>query len=203
MSRERGRDDTRSAIAVQAARLMARDGIEDYGLAKRKAARQLGVPDTRHLPNNDEIDAALREYQDIYQNADQPLRIKVLREQAVSIMRDLAEFNPHLTGSVLSGTAGPYATVHLQLFTDSVKAVELFLLDRKIPYKTGQSRLYAGNEPRVLPVFSVDDRGVDVELMVLELRDLRAPLRSTPTGRVIERAKLRVVEGLLGQAVSG
>ena len=203
MSRERGRDDARSAIAVQAARLMARDGIEDYGLAKRKAARQLGMPDTRRLPNNDEIDAALREYLEIYQNDDQTMRIKRLRQHAVRVMRDLAAFNPHLTGSVLSGVAGPYAIIHLQLFTDSVKAVELFLLDRKIAYKTSQIRLCAGNEPRVLPVFSVSDDGADIELIVLELRELRAPLRATPGGRVIERAKLRVVEELLDQVVPG
>ena len=82
MARERGRDDTRSAIAVHAARLMAQDGIEDYGLAKRKAANQLGIPDSSRLPNNDEIDAALREYQDIYRNDDQDQGIRMLREQA-------------------------------------------------------------------------------------------------------------------------
>ena len=99
MSRERGRDDARSAIAVQAARLMAEDGIEDYGLAKRKAAKQLGMHDTRRLPNNAEIDAALREYQVIYQPDDQRQRTQLLREQAVDTMRELADFNPHLTGS--------------------------------------------------------------------------------------------------------
>ena len=203
MSKERGRDHARSAIAVQAARLMAQDGIEDYGLAKRKAARQLGMPDTRRLPNNDEIDAALREYLEIYQNDDQAVRIRRLREHAVRVMRDLADFSPHLTGSVLSGIAGPYATIHLQLFTDSVKAVELFLLDRKIAYKSNQIRLYAGNESRVLPVFSVSDDGADIELIVLESRDLRAPLRATPGGRVIEHAKLRVVEELIGQMLPG
>lgn len=198
MSRERGRDHTRSAIAVQAARLMARDGIEDYGLAKRKAAKQLGIPETSRLPNNDEIDAALREYHGIYQSDDQAQRIRVLREQAVRVMRELAVFNPHLTGSVLTGIAGPYAAVHLQLFTDNVKAVELYLIDRKIPYKTSQSRLYAGQEQRVLPVFSLTDDGADIELIVLESRDLRVPLRATPEGRAIERAKLRAVEALLG-----
>jgi len=199
MSRERGRDDARSAIAVQAARLMARDGIENYGHAKRKAAKQLGMPGTGRLPNNDEIDAALREYQGIYQGDDQTLRIRALREQAVRVMRDLSAFNPHLTGSVLSGTAGPYAAIHLQLFTDNAKAVELYLIDRKISYRTGQSRLYAGHEPRVLPVFSVTDNGADIELMVLDSRDLRVSLRATPEGRAIERAKLRAVENLLGQ----
>jgi len=197
MARERGRDDTRSAIAVHAARLMAQDGIEDYGLAKRKAAKQLGIPDSSRLPNNDEIDAALREYQDIYRSDDQDLRIRMLREQSVRAMRELSAFDPHLTGSVLSGMAGPYAVIHLQLFTDNAKAVELFLIDRKMSYKTGQSRLYAGHEPRVLPVFSIVVEGVDIELTVFDSRDLRAPVRATAEGRVIERARLPAVEALL------
>lgn len=199
MSRERGRDDVRSAIAVQAARLMAEDGIEDYGLAKRKAAKQLGMPDARRLPNNDEIDAALREYQGIYKSDDQRQRTRLLRDQAISNMRELVAFNPHLTGSVLSGTAGPYATIHLQLYTDNIKAVELFLIDRGIAYRTAQTRLYAGSELRTLPVFTIDDEGTEIELTVLEMRDLRAPVRATPEGRVIERAKLQAVETLLDQ----
>lgn len=198
MARERGRDDTRSAIAVHAARLMAQDGIEDYGLAKRKAAKQLGIPDSSRLPNNDEIDVARREYQDIYQGADQSQRIRALREQAVRAMHELAAFDPHLTGSVLSGMAGPYAVIHLQLFIDNPKAVELFLIDRNIPYKTGQSRWYAGHEPRVLPVFSINVEGADIELSVFDSRDLRAPVRATAEGRVIERARLPAVVALLG-----
>jgi len=198
MARERGRDDTRSAIAVHAARLMAQDGIEDYGLAKRKAARQLGIPDSSRLPNNDEIDAALREYQDIYRSNDQEQRIRVLREQAVRAMRELAAFDPHLTGSVLSGIAGPYAVIHLQLFADNEKAVELFLIDRKMPYRTSQSRLYAGHEPRLLPVFSINVEGTEIELTVFDSRDLRVPVRATAEGRVIERARLPAVAALLG-----
>ena len=189
MSRERGRDDARSAIAVQAARLMAEDGIEDYGLAKRKAAKQLGMHDTRRLPNNAEIDAALREYQVIYQPDDQRQRTQLLRE--------LADFNPHLTGSVLSGIAGPYASIHLQLYTDSAKAVELFLLGRGLNYRTGQVRLYAGGELRTLPIFTIEDEGTEIEMTVLETRDLRAPVRTSAEGRVIERAKLPAVEALL------
>ena len=66
MAKDTVRNDMRSRIAHLAARLMAEDGIEDYALAKRKAARQAGVPDTRELPANEEIDAALRAYQQIY-----------------------------------------------------------------------------------------------------------------------------------------
>jgi hypothetical protein len=176
---------------------MAQDGIEDYGLAKRKAAKQLGMPDTRRLPNNAEIDAALREYQGIYQSDDQRQRIQLLREQAVNIMHGLSAFNPHLTGSVLSGTAGPYAGIQLHLYTDSAKAVELLLLDRGLSYRTGQVRLYAGGELRTLPVFTIEDEGTEIEMTVLETRDVRAPVRATAEGRVIERAKLQAVKGLL------
>lgn len=203
MSRERGRDDIRSSIAIQAARLMAQDGIEDHGLAKRKAARQLGIPDTRKLPTNDEIDAALREYQDIYKSGDHILRVNGLRERAVRVMRELDDFEPHLTGSVLSGIAGPYAGIRLQLFTDNAKAVEMFLLDRGISYHTTQVRLYAGREARVFPVFAMDYDGVEVELTVFDLRDLRAPVRATPDGRAIERARLNAVEALLGRDPDG
>lgn len=198
MSRARSRDDTRSAIAVHAARLMVQDGIEDYGLAKRKAAKQLGILETGRLPNNDEIDAARREYQGIYQGGEQVRRIRVLRERAVRAMRDLASFDPHLTGSVLSGMAGPYALIHLQLFADNPKGVELFLMDRNMPYQTGQARLYAGQELRVLPVFSIADEDVEIELTVLDTRDLRTPLRATAGGRIIERARLPAVEAMLG-----
>lgn len=197
MSRERGRDDTRRAIAVHAARLMAQDGIEDYGLAKRKAAKLLGIPDARRLPNNDEIDAALREYRDIYRDESQDLRLRRLREQALRAMREFAGFDPHLTGSVLSGSAGPYAVIHLQLYADNPKSVELFLIDRGIVYKTGESRLYAGNELRVLPVFAIEGEDADIELTVLDPRDLRAPLRATPEGRIIERVRPAAVEALL------
>jgi hypothetical protein len=87
--------------------------------------------------------------------------------------------------------------IHLQLFTENPKAVELFLIDRKMPYKTSQSRLYAGHELRVLPVFNINVDGADIELTVFDSRDLRAPLRATPEGRVIERAKLSAVSALL------
>ncbi len=197
MPRERSRDDTRRAIAVRAARLMAQDGIEDYGLAKRKAAKQMGLPESGKLPTNDEIDVALREYQGIYQGDAQAQRIRELRQHAVKVMRELMDFDPHLTGSALSGIAGPYASIHLQLFADNIKAVELLLINRDIAYKTTQTRLYAGQEVRVLPVFTITDDGIEVDLTVFELRDLRMPARATPEGRTIERARLAAVQNLL------
>lgn len=197
MAKDIGRNDTRSRIAHLAARLMAEDGIESYALAKRKAARQVGAPDTRELPANEEIDSALRTYQQIYHPEDHRDRLRELREKAVCAMREFARFNPYLTGSVLSGNAGKYADINLQLYTDNVKSVELYLIDRRIPYKAAQNRLYSAEGPHIVPVYSIRDDGTDIELTVLSLRELRAPLRTRLEGRAIERAKLPAVEALL------
>jgi len=197
MPKDNGRNDRRSRIAYLAARLMAEDGIEDYALAKRKAARQAGMPETRELPTNEEVEEAFRTYQQIYHHEEHRNRLRVLRETAVRAMRELARFNPQLTGSVLSGNAGKYADVNLQLFTDNEKAVELYLIDRRIPYKSAQSRLYSGEEMRTVPVYTLSDHGTDIELTVLSPLDLRSPLRTSPEGKNIERAKLPAVEQLV------
>ena len=197
MAKDTGRNDTRSRIAHLAARLMAEDGIEDYALAKRKAARQAGAPDTRELPANEEIDTALRTYQQIYHPEDHRGRLRELREKAVRAMHELSRFNPHLTGSVLSGNAGKYADINLQLYTDNVKSVELYLIDHRIPYKTAQNRLYSGEGQHTVPVYTVHDDGTDIELTVLSPRELRVPIRTRLEGKAIERAKLTAVEALL------
>lgn len=198
MPKETGRNDRRSAIAYLAARLMAEDGIEDYALAKRKAARQAGLPDTRDLPSNDEIEAALKAHQQIYQRDTHHDRLRALRETALRVMRELAQFDPHLTGPVLAGTAGKYAGISLQLFVDSAKAVELYLIDRGIPYHAAESRLYfSGSERLTALVYTFEDDDSEIELTVLSTRELRGPLRTGPDGKNIERARIATVERLL------
>lgn len=199
MARDHGRNDERSRIAHFAARLMAEDGIEDYALAKRKAARQAGAPDSRQLPTNDEIDAALRAYRRLYHENEQRDRLHLLRTKALGAMRAFIQFNPYLIGSVLNGNAGKYADIDLQLFTDNAKAVELYLIDRQISYKTTQSRLYSGEELCTFPVFTINDDGTDILLTILATRDLRVPVKTSLEGKPIERAKLQAVEMLLAE----
>ncbi|MBM3340748.1 MAG: hypothetical protein FJY56_01330 [Betaproteobacteria bacterium] len=199
MSRSPARNDARAQIAYLAARIMAEDGVEDYGLAKKKAARQAGVGDARQLPGNDEIDAALRAYRGIYQAGAHRERLAQLRELAVRAMIELEIFNPHLTGSVLSGNAGKYAGIELQLFTDDAKAVELYLIDRGIDYESGQANLYCGEARITVPSFTLNDEAAPIELTVFSPRDARMPLKTSPAGKAIERAKLAEVEVLLAQ----
>src|ERR1700757_5313725 len=111
MGKSRSRRDAnlRRHLAYIAARMMAEDGIADYGAAKVKAARQAGLSDANLLPDNQEIEEALREYQGLYQKEERPAQLRHLREVAVRAMRELEAFRPALVGSVLSGTAGMYS----------------------------------------------------------------------------------------------
>src|ERR1700687_1804929 len=151
---------TRARIAAAAARIMAEDGIDDFALAKRKAAKQLGAAEGQGLPGNDEIEAELRAYRELYQAGEHPALVAELLGLALDAMRALERFNPYLTGPVLKGIAGPYAEIDLQLFPDSEKDVEIFLLARKISFAPEESRRYAGDRARAVSVLMLAWQGV-------------------------------------------
>src|SRR3954467_3644952 len=152
--------DMRARIAATAARIMAEDGVDDFALAKRKAARQLGAADTHALPRNDEVEAELRAYRALYQADEHPELVDELRRVALGAMQALERFSPYLTGPVLSGIAGPHAEIDLQLFPDSAKEVEIFLLDRGITFTTHEARRYTGDRAREVSVMSLSWEGV-------------------------------------------
>lgn len=187
----------RARIAAVAARIMAEDGVEDYGQAKRKAARQLGAEDTQALPKNDEVEFELRTYQALYQGEEQRSRIRNLRRHALEAMRLLERFRPYLSGPVLKGTAGRYSDIDLQLFTDDSKSVELFLLNQGIPYEVAEQRHYAGDRERAIGVLRFDWLGSPVSAAVYCSNDERGTLRSTAAGRPMERAGFDAVKQLL------
>jgi hypothetical protein len=202
MSKEHGPQQRhmREQIAQLAARLIAEDGVHDYALAKRKAARQLGAPATHNLPANAEVEQALRSYQAIYQKDEQDQRLRLLRQQALEAMRLLTPFNPHLTGAVLNGTAPRHSDIHLQLFADSSKEVEMFLLNRKIPYRCGHKRFRIGDERVQVPAFTLQGDPARIEIAVFATGDLRKTPTHPIDGKPLERAKIAEVEALLALA---
>ncbi|MDZ4203062.1 MAG: hypothetical protein U1C96_13050 [Gallionella sp.] len=162
------RDLMRVQLAHQAAKLMAEDGITDHAFAKRKAARQLGATDTRHLPSNEEIDAALHSYRQLYQHDSHPGVLHQLRTEALAVMRLLSEFKPYLTGSVLTGTAGRHSDINLMLFSDDVKAVLLFLLKNNIQFEDGEWRVPIGGHEQTVPSYTLTgDTQVQTHIVVL------------------------------------
>ncbi|HUJ87924.1 MAG TPA: hypothetical protein VLX30_13830 [Burkholderiales bacterium] len=193
-SRQNG---TRARIAAAAARIMAEDGIDDFALAKRKAARQVGAEETQALPANNEIEAELRAYHALYQPAEHSERIAELRRVALDAMRELQGFNPYLTGAVLTGLAGRYAEIDLQLFPESAKEVEIFLLDRNMVYSTSEARRYCGDRVRSVTLLSLTWQGAPLRLSIFDPRDERLALKTTQAGRVAERAGIAEVGALI------
>lgn len=190
----------RERIAQQAARLIAEDGLQDYALAKLKAARQIGAPDTHNLPNNSEVEQALRGYQALYQKDEQGERLRRLRRQALVVMRQMERFNPYLVGSVLNGTATRYSDINLQVFADSAKEVELFLLNRQMLYKSSEIRMNFAGEMRSFPVFTLQGEDAEINITVLDANDMRQIPRGHPDKRGGERARAGQVEALLEEA---
>ncbi len=179
----------RSELVNAAARLIAEDGME-YGLAKRKAVRQLGLPEGFPLPGNAEVEDAVRDYQAVYQEEEHGERLAFLRSASIELMQVLAPFAPYLTGSVLEGTAGRHARIDLLLYPDSAKEVEIFLLDRDIPFHHGKPR-----NDRVEAVLMIDDEEMPANLIVLPPREERVVLKGRD-GRSRSRARVEAVEAL-------
>ena len=200
MSKARSRRDSnlRRHIAYIAARMMAEDGIADYGTAKNKAARQAGLADSALLPDNHEIEAALREYQELYQKEDQPAHLRRLREIAVKVMREFGDFRPALVGSVLAGTAGQFSDVNLQLFTDDSKLLTMFLLNKRYRFEEGSRKVRRGDRVDAVPQISLEVEDVTVTLTVLDPCDERSSPRADPR-EMPQRARLAEVEALLAR----
>ena len=193
----------RARIAAAAARIMAEDGVDDFALAKRKAARRLGASDTEALPANEEIESELRAYRALYQADEHAERIAELREIALDAMQALERFNPYLTGPVLKGTAGPYAEIELQLFPESAKEVEIYLLERRLPFSTHEGRRFSGDRVHAMSVFNLLWRDTPLRLSVFDPRDERLALKTSQAGKAMERAGISEIRTLLGSENTG
>lgn len=182
----------RQRIAQQAARMMAEDGINDYAYAKKKASRQLGVSENAVMPSNQEVEEALKTYTALFMADEQPAHLENLRKNALFTMQLLANFNPHLTGSVLDGTAGVGSDTHIHLFADSAKDVEIFLLNQNIPYETDEKsyrvmqdgkRDKKGDARKKVPMFTLETALGLQKISVFDYDDLRTPVRSAINGQ--------------------
>ena len=187
----------RAEIAAAAARLIAEDGA-DYNTAKRKAAKQIlgdTQPPLNLLPDNAQIEAEVRIYQSLFHADSQPARLFRLRTLAVDIMEGLKNFHPYLTGAVLNGTAGPHDDIHLQLFADSAKEVEIFLLNRNLQIEISETPHFKGPRHGTVETVSFMWQKEGVHAALYELDDLRGAVRSRD-GKPL-RADLTAVRALL------
>lgn len=181
----------RASIASAAARLMAEDGVADYRLAKRKAARQLGFPEHTAYPDNAEVEAELRAYRSLYQEEVHPELIRAMRQSALRLLELLADYSPHLAGSVLDGTAGEHSHIDILLFADSAKEVEIFLLNKGIAFEHAEPR---NERAEAVLVLETDTTNANLVIFPPQLERVAMKQRD---GRLRERIRADALRALL------
>lgn len=185
----------RREIAAAAARFIA-DGGLDYASAKRKAAQEVcgGHAPRGMLPDNDEVDEALREHLDLFDEA-HGARVQALRQTALALMAQLQAFSPLVTGAAWKGVAAEHAPLHLQLFPDNPKEVDYWLLERGIDFEVDTiAHLHGRGEATVLGLIW---EGTPVMLSIYDPDDRRGALREGARGaqRGDRAALLKRLEG--------
>jgi len=188
----------RQQLAQEAARLIAEEAIKDFHIAKHKAAERLHAPHTHNLPRNDEIRAALNQYQRIFKADTQPQQLQQLRQISLKVMDFFKQFEPRLVGPVLDGSATEFSEIDLHLFVDSVEEITLFLLDAQQAFELCSQRISMPNgESMEIPGYRLEMYGTPILLLVFSHKGLRQAPRCPATGRPMQRFSLNKVEELV------
>jgi hypothetical protein len=191
-------DTLQTEIAATAARLVVEEGLE-YGPAKRRAAKQMGLPSRAALPDNDTLEDAVREYIDLFCADTQPVELAALRRLALTWMERLADFRPYLGGAVWHGTATRLSDIYLQLFCDDPKSAEIALIEHKVDYTPRTVTGFNGESVEALSLSSMSrelGEPVGVHLLVYDHDDLRGALKPDRKGRT-PRGDLAAVRALV------
>ena len=194
-------ENLKEEIAATAARMVVEEGLE-YGAAKRRAIKQMGLPLRAALPDNDLVEDAVREYIDLFCADTQPAELLALRRLALEWMERLERFHPHVGGAVWHGTATRLSDIYLQLFCEDSKSTEIKLIDMGVRFETAS---VVGFRGEIVDALSLQARSVDlgvhvgVHLLIYDLDDLRGALRPDAKGRK-PRGDLAALRKLLHDA---
>jgi hypothetical protein len=196
-------DHLRSAVAQEAARLMAEHGIQDYFLAKRKAAERYGVVGAAFLPKNTEIESALMSYQRLFGGMQHERSLREQRRVALEAMRLLQRFEPRLVGPLLTGSATEFTDIQLHAFSDSAESVYVHLMDHRFEYEVFERRMRM-SASRVVSVPSVrfEMENETVEAFVFPRDGIRQAPVSPVDGKPMRRAETREVLELQSEGTS-
>lgn len=185
----------RTLLAQTTARLIAEGGLRDLDQARRKAAAQLHLGKHCNMPSNEEVSAALREYQRLYHGEQQQQHLAQLRHTAMQAMQQLSRFRPKITGPVLDGWATSFTPITLHLFADNTEQVAMFLLQLRIPFDQEERWVnYGKGQRRSYPMlrFMADEN--EIELIIFTPDSPRQPPLDPFSGKVAQRRGMEQLE---------
>ena len=197
--------DIAASIAGSAARLVVEEGLE-YGAAKLRAVKQLGLSQRTPLPDNALVEAEVRDYIALFCADTQPAELLALRQLALLWMERMADFRPYLGGSVWHGTATKLSDIYIALFCDDSKSAEIALIDHRVDYLTRTIKgNVSGAKSATVEALSIHapcralNTEIGVHLMVYDFDDLRGALKPDSQGRT-PRGETAAVRQLLATA---
>ena len=193
--------DIKQEIAATAARLVVEEGLE-FGPAKRRALRELGLPARQALPDNDLLEQEVFDYVQLFCADTQAQELLALRRLALVWMHRLQAFRPHLSGAVWRGTATRLSDIYIQLFCDDSKQAELALLDKGVRFDVSAVSGFRGETVDALSIHSHCpelNEDIGVHLMVYDYDDLRGALLPDSRGRPM-RGDIAALQQLVDNA---
>lgn len=187
-------DEEKQKIAVEAARLLAGQGVLDYRWARAKAAEQLGVTGGRNLPELSQVEVAFSEYQQLFRPQDRECLI-LQRRAIIEVMKLFSAFSSRLVGPVSRNICAPNAAIRIHLFADSAKEVLFVLFDEGISYRSHDVTISPKSGVREsYPAFEIEHDAALVEIVVLPLSAIHHPPIDAVTGKVERGVSLEQLE---------
>ena len=177
--------DLTDEIAASAAQCVVEEGLE-YGPAKRRALKVLGLPPKTPLPNNEQLEAQVRDYIEIFCADTQPGELLALRQHALMWMTRLATYRPYLGGAVWHGTATRLSDIYLQLFCDDAKSTEIELINQGVDFEARTVNGLHGEPVEALSIHSYCEalgEEIGVHLLINDFDDVRGALKLDSQGR--------------------
>lgn len=195
-------DRARQMLAQEAARIIVEQGIQDFRLAKTKAAERLGLSGRGSLPGNSEIQDAVSEHLKLFGRESHLNLLQMMRRAALSAMEILSPFSPRLVGPVLNGTAATNSAVNLHVFSDTPELIAMKLDEQQMSYKAYERRLKSRrDQAETFTGFRFLHDESSIEATVFPVDGMRQAPISPVDGRPMKRADHSAVRMLLDEDV--
>lgn len=191
-------DRARQMLAQEAARIIVEQGIQDYRIAKNKAAERLGMQDRGSLPRNAEIELAVSNHLKLFGRESHLDLLRMMRQAALAAMEMLSPFSARLVGPVLHGTAAQNSSVNLHVFADASEMVAFRLQENDVRYRPFERRLKSRRDRlETFAAFRFMQDEAPIEATVFPINGVRQAPISPVDGKPMRRADKKAVLELL------
>ncbi len=190
----------RLQIAVEAARLISEEGIDDFHYARKKAAHRFAINDEHALPDHNEIMLQLDIYQHLYQKTEQKSRLLELRTTALNAMQLLHSFKPGLIGSVLHGYAHEHRSIDILVHCNAAEDIAFFLINQNIPYQLHEWKLFSSKHHiEHIPCYQFLAGKFQIKLIILDEQHRKITPLNPDNGKPMDKASIKKIQQLISK----